>query len=296
MGSSSSGSRKRQFESGDGSFTIQLSAAFTPPSLPAASSAAIPLLSLSPTIATTGGTLAGGRSFYYAVSAVDATGAEGGLSFIVQATLPPTTNTNQVTLTGFSFSAGAAGFRVYRGLNPSQLLLIESSSSVASSYTDSGAATELEGPPDPNYDHANFYWRLELQPEEVVTAATSTTIGNSTLGMLTNDFAGGLVRITRGKGATQERSVVSNTSDDTNGDARVDRDAGYDELLHGGGLDLELRRLGINESGEYRCSEPARRIGGDFGPFGECAKRRKLGGIESSDIVADRWGRGRRRG
>ena len=98
--------------SGDGSFTVQLAVAFTPPSLPAASSAAIPLLSLTPTIATTGGTLAGETSFYYAISAVDSTGAESGLSFIdcrrrfrrlrIQIT---------VTLTGFSFSAGAAGFR-----------------------------------------------------------------------------------------------------------------------------------------------------------------------------------------
>jgi hypothetical protein len=199
-------------QSADGSFAIQLSAAFTAPSLPAASSAAIPLLSLSPTIATTGGTLAGGQSLYYAVSAVDSTGAEGGLSFIVQATLPPTTNTNQVTLTGFSFSSSAAGFRVYRGLNPSQLLLIDVSTTVASSYTDSGAATQLAGPPDPNYNHANFYWRLEMQPEEAVTTASATTIANSTLGMLPNDFAGNIVRITRGTGATQERSVVSNTA------------------------------------------------------------------------------------
>ncbi len=198
--------------SGDGSFTIQLSAAFTAPSLPQASSAAIPLLSLSPTVATTGGTLAGGQSLYYAISAVDSTGAEGGLSFIVQATLPATTNMNQVTLTGFSFSSGTAGFRVYRGFNPSQLLLIDSSTAVATSYTDSGAAAQLQGPPDPNYDHANFYWRLEMQPEEAVTTASATTIGNSTLGMLMNDFAGNLVRITRGTGATQERAVVSNTA------------------------------------------------------------------------------------
>jgi len=199
-------------QSGDGSYTIQLAVAFTAPALPAASSAAIPLLSLSPTIATTGGTIAGGQSLYYAISAVDSTGAESALSFIAQATLPSTTNTNQVGLTGFSFSAGTAGFKVYRGLNPSQLLLIDTSSSVASGYTDSGATTSLQGPPDENYNHANFYWRLELQPEEGVTSASATTIGNSTLGMLANDFTGGVVRITRGKGATQERSVVSNTT------------------------------------------------------------------------------------
>jgi len=197
---------------GDGSTAIQLSAAFTPPALPGASSVSIPLLSLTPTVATTGGTLAGGQSFYYAVSALDSTGAESGLSFIVQATLPPTTNTNTVTLTGFSFSSGTSGFRVYRGVNPSQLLLIHANSTVTASYTDSGAAAQLQGPPDPNYDHANFYWRMELQPEEAVTSATATTIANSTLGMLVNDYAGDIVRITRGKGAAQERRVISNTT------------------------------------------------------------------------------------
>ncbi len=206
------GITETSIQSGDGSFTIQLSVAFAAPALPADSSAGTPLLSLTPAIATTGGTLGGGRSLYYAISAVDATGAEGGLSFILQATLPSTTNTNAVTLTGLSFSSGAAGFRVYRGLNPSQLLLIDASASLAASYTDAGVATQLIGPPDPNYDHANFYWRLEEQPEEAVTTVSATTIGNSTLGMLADEFAGNLVRITRGKGATQERSVVSNTA------------------------------------------------------------------------------------
>ncbi len=199
-------------QSGDGSFAIQLSVAFTTPALPGASSARIPLLSLTPAIATTGGTLTGGQSLYYAISGVDSSGAESGLSFIVRAKLLGITNTNAVTLSGFSFSSTTSGFRVYRGPNPSQLLLIDSSTRVASSYTDTGAATLLQGPPDENYNHANFYWRLELQPEEVVTAASATTVGNSTLGMLTNDFAGSLVRITRGKGAMQERSIVSNTS------------------------------------------------------------------------------------
>lgn len=199
-------------QSGDGSFAIQLSVAFTPPSLPAASSASIPLLSLTPTLATTGGSLTGGQSLYYAISAVDSTGAESGLSFVVQATLPEATNTNAVTLGGFSFSSGTAGFRVYRGLNPSQLLLIDSSAAVAASYTDTGAATLLQGPPDPNYNHANFYWRMELQPEEAVTSASATTIANSTLGMLPNDFAGCIARISRGTGAAQESTIVSNTA------------------------------------------------------------------------------------
>ena len=83
---------------------------------------------------------------------------------------------------------------------------------VASSYTDSGVAATLVGPPDPNYDHANFYWRLELQPETGVNIESAASIGNGTLGMLTNDFQNALVRITRGTGAGQERAVVSNSS------------------------------------------------------------------------------------
>jgi hypothetical protein len=199
-------------ESADGSFQVELSVAFTPPSLPAASSAAIPLVGLSPTIATTGGTLSGGQTFYYAFSAVDASGGESSLSFVVQAKTPSSTNTNQVTISGLSFSTTAAGFKVYRGATPQQLLLIATSSTLGASFTDSGGAAQLQGPPDENYHRANFYWRLELQPEEVVTSATPTTIANGTLGMLASEFKGDVVRITRGTGAPQERAVVSNTA------------------------------------------------------------------------------------
>jgi hypothetical protein len=195
-----------------GGFTATLTVAFDPPVKPQASGANIPLVSLSPAVSTTGGTIAGGQALYYAVSAVDGSGAESGLSFVIMAMIPSGVNTNSVGLTGFSFSSGTAGFNVYRGPNPYELLEIATNVTVASSYTDSGVAATLTGPPDSNYDHANFYWRLELQPEVGANIDSSTSIGNSTLGMLTNDFAGALVRITRGKGAAQERAVVSNSS------------------------------------------------------------------------------------
>ena len=197
-------------QSADGSFTVQLSASFVPPARPGASSAAIPLLSLNPTVNTTDGTLAGGQNLYYAMSAVDTAGAESGLSFAVRAKIPAGTNTNEVGLTGLSFSSGTVGFNVYRGVNPTELLLIAASIAVASSYTDTGATAQLVGPPDENYDHANFYWRLELQPEVVAGIHSATTIGNSTLGMLPNDFKGAVVRVRRGTGAAQERSVIAN--------------------------------------------------------------------------------------
>ncbi len=199
-------------QNSDGSFAVQLSAAFTPPALPSATGVGIPLLSLSPVINSTGGTLAASQYLYYAISAIDGTGAEGGLSFVVAAKIPVGTSTNEVTLNGLSFSPLAAVFNVYRGLNPTQLLLIASSETVATSFTDTGLPSKLQGPPDGNYDHANFYWRIELQPEVAVGIHSATTIGNSTLGMLPDDFAGTVVRITRGTGATQERAVVSNNA------------------------------------------------------------------------------------
>ena len=199
-------------ESTDGSFTVTLTAAFVPPSPGAASAAGIPLLSLNAGIGVTGGTLQGGQTLYYAISALDASGAETALSFIVPATIPAGTNTNTVTLSGLSFSSAAATFDVYRGTNPAELLQIAASVAVAASFTDAGAAAELVGPPDPNYDHANFYWRLELQPEVAAGIVSATTIGNTTLGMLPNDFKGAVARITRGKGAAQERAILGNSA------------------------------------------------------------------------------------
>ena len=196
----------------DGGFQVKLNSAFTVPSALTPSLANIPLVSLTPTTATTGGTLAGGQTLYYAVSATDSNGAETGLSFSVRAKIPAGTNTNAVSLTGLSFSpANTAGFSVYRGPNPLEMLRIAHGQAVATSFTDDGDTTELVGPPDGNYNHANFYWRLELQPEENVEIHTGTTIGKSGLGMLADNFKSAIVRIMRGTGATQERVVVTNT-------------------------------------------------------------------------------------
>jgi hypothetical protein len=199
-------------EDADGSFSVALAAAFVPPSPPAAASVAIPLLSLDAAVSSTGGTIAGGQTLYYAISAVDSHGAESGLSFTVPAKIAAATNTNAVTLSGLSFSAGTASFNVYRGTAPADLLLIAANVAAASTYLDSGASAQLTGPPDGNYDHANFYWRVELQPETAVNLHSASTVGNSTLGMLPNDFTGGVARITRGRGATQERPVIGNTA------------------------------------------------------------------------------------
>jgi Putative phage tail protein len=199
-------------ESTDGSVTESLSVSFSVPAKPAASSAGIPLMGLNAQVSNSGGTLAGGQVLYYGISAVDANGAEGGLSFIATVNVPAGDNTNQVTLMSLSFSPAAVSFDVFRGPNPTQILRIASNTAIAGQFVDSGLTALLQGPPDPNYDHANFYWRLELQPPEQVSIYSATTVGNSTLNMTVNLYNGATARITQGAGAGQEQTIASNTA------------------------------------------------------------------------------------
>jgi hypothetical protein len=194
----------------DGTISLMVSVGFVSPGRVPASAPGIPIVSLSATTQQTGGTMDGGQVLYYAVSALDAAGDEGSLSFVVQAPIPSGTATNTVTLSGLSFPATAANFQVYRGPSPSQLNLIASSQALAAQFVDTGLAPQPVLPPDPNYDHANFYWRLELQPEANATEQSATMIGSGTLAMAANEFRGATVRITRGTGAAQERSVIAN--------------------------------------------------------------------------------------
>jgi hypothetical protein len=197
-------------QTADGTTLLTVSVAFVAPGVIPASAPGIPIVSLAATTQNTGGTLTGGQTLYYALSSVDASGNEGSLSFVVQATVPSGTATNCVVLTGLSFPNSAATFQVYRGPNPSQLNLIAANVALSTQFTDTGFAAEAVVPPDPNYDHANFYWRLELQPEANATVQTSTTIGNSALAMTSNEYRGATVRITRGTGVAQERSIIAN--------------------------------------------------------------------------------------
>lgn len=196
----------------DGSDSIVLSAAFTPPPTAPGAVATSPRLSLSAQVLTDGGTLAGGQTLYYAVSAVDGQGLEGPLSWTAIAKLPAGGNTNRVLLDELRFPAGTTAFHVYRGRDPQRLLRIATAAGVAATFTDTGFASQLIGPVDANYYNAKFYWRLEQQPPVIATAATSTTIENSTLSMTPNLYQGEVTRITKGKGEGQERTISSNST------------------------------------------------------------------------------------
>jgi hypothetical protein len=192
----------------DGTVEASVSVAFVPPAVAGGAGPGIPLLSLATTLGA-GGTLAAGQTFYYGVSAVDANGNEGGLSFLARATVIADGST--VTLSGLSFAQGTATFNVYRGSTPAELFRIADGAAPAATFTDTGLAKQIAAPPDANFDHANFYWRMELVPEVAATAFSANTIANGTLQMPENRYRGAVARITRGKGAGQEQAVASNT-------------------------------------------------------------------------------------
>ena len=194
-------------QNSDGTVETSVIVSFSPPATVVASGPGIPLVSLSATIGT-GGSISGGQTLYYAVSAVDSSGNESALSFIVTAIIAA--DGSSVTLTGLSFTAASAAFHVYRGGTPANLLRVATDQPIAASFTDGGLVDQLIPPPDSNFDHANFYWRSELQPEIAVTSHSATTVGNATLQMAVNGYAGMTVRITRGTGAGQERSITAN--------------------------------------------------------------------------------------
>jgi hypothetical protein len=191
----------------DGSVEETVVVSFAAPPTVSSSGPYVPLVSLSATIGS-GGSLRGDQTLYYAVTAQDSNSDESARSFVVTAII--TADGSSVTLKGLSFASGTTSFNVYRGNTPANLQRVASGQGIATTFTDGGLVDQLIPSPDPNFDHANFYYRLELQPEVAVTTHSPTMIGNSTLEMAVNGYVGMTVRITRGAGAGQERSVVAN--------------------------------------------------------------------------------------
>ena len=194
----------------DGTSTIQLRAFFVTPGVPSASAVSIPLVSLQALYYTTGGALPGGVTSYYAISGVDHLGVEGTLVYDLRHD-PEREYTNIVTLQNLSFSSNTVAFSVYRGSTPSNMLRIASSEPVAAQFNDPGLASQLQGPPDANFDHANFYWRFVLRPEQKANQHSANTIGESDAGMQANEYRGAVARIPAGTGAGQERMIIANT-------------------------------------------------------------------------------------
>ena len=193
----------------DGSIQVYVSLSFVPPATLSPNGPGVPLVDFVPQIVS-GGTLQAGQNLYYAVSGVDSSGNEGPISFIVPAAV--IANNSSVVLSGLSFAANTATFNVYRGITPSELFLIAINQTMAAQFTDTGLAVQPIAPPDPYFDHANFYWRMEQLPETQASIFSASTIGNSSLQMDPNAYLGMTLRITRGTGSGQEAAILSNTA------------------------------------------------------------------------------------
>jgi hypothetical protein len=191
----------------DDASEVDLTVSFTDPGTVSANGPGIPLLSLIPVVGT-GGTITGGSMYYYGLTSVDSAGQESKLSFLVRASVH--TDGGSVTLQGLSFPSAAANFNVYRGTTPARMFRIASSQALAASFTDTGLEAQLVAAPDANYDHANFYWRRELQPEVAATQHAPASVGSGLLSMVTNEYRGMVARITRGIGMGQERAITAN--------------------------------------------------------------------------------------
>lgn len=206
-------------QTGNGLTTDSLTIGFSQPSKPNPNLPSLPVLSLASQIETTSGSIPANTSYYYAISAVDSLGNEGPLSFTVLAQTISLGNTNSVTLNGLSFPAWAMYFNVYRGTTPQMMYQIASSVNIfgvdgqpVTSYIDTGASPKPIGPPDANFDHANFYWRYEYSPAYMAVTFTSTTIGTGAQDLWATPgvYVGKVVRILDGTGTGQERSITGN--------------------------------------------------------------------------------------
>ncbi len=196
----------------DGTTTDTIAVSFSQPTQLNITGTSIPLVSLSPHIDVTGGSLLGGVTYYYAVSALNSAGEEGPLSFTVAAKVPVGSNTNTVSIVNLSFPQSASTFNVFRGLSPQSLYCIAQSSPLQSSFIDSGYPSLAIGPPDPNFDHANFYYRYEYLGPIQVSSADRNSVTNQDLGATPSAYIGMTVRISEGAGRGQERSIVGNTA------------------------------------------------------------------------------------
>ena len=203
------GVKETEVSGSDGSASVELDVSFSTQAGQRGLLVA-PLVGLVAAVQSSGGTLAGGTNFFYAVSAIDTDGGESPLSFVVQAAVPPGADTNTVRLQGIGLPSGAQAFHVYRGADARKLLRIASGQSPDMTFTDTGLPYTALLPPDPQFDHVNIYWRWEWLPETAATIHSGTTVGNSILSLQANQYAGATVRLTSGAGAGQERTIAGN--------------------------------------------------------------------------------------
>ncbi len=147
-----------------------------------------PIVDLVPTVATTGGSIRGGQSFYLAIAAKDAGGLLSPLSSIVRADVA-SGSANTITLPVTSWPGTVSGYCIYAGQTAQRLTLQVEASGTPASVTIAAFTAYGESAPDGSFDHLEADACLCLS-NGVAIGQASATATSSTVTFTGTPFAG----------------------------------------------------------------------------------------------------------
>ena len=190
-----------QETSADGSLAVVLRVTGKPP-VNMFSTVAPPFVPLQGNTASSGGAIPGGRTYWMALVAKDATGASGfkssAPSQLVKVDVGSATDTNTISITGIAWPSGAAGYLILAGDNPNALTFQGMSDTTPASVTLTSLNERSFGLPDLEFDRLTV--RLKLLHHAGVWGqglddwtANTITIGGA--GWTVNEWAGRIVSI-----------------------------------------------------------------------------------------------------
>lgn len=150
------------------------------------------------------------KVLYYAVTAVDSAGVESRLSQVIQVVTGAIESSFVVNLNGLTAPLGAVATRVYRGESVFDLLYLTDVDSHLTSWIDYGGQVSPMRPPDPRYDHADFYWRSELTEQFSVVGLSNDSVEVYGGTLQVDQFAGCAIVVTSGRSKHWESILISN--------------------------------------------------------------------------------------
>ena len=117
-----------------------------------------------------------------------------------------------VTLNGLAAPTDATAMRVYRGESVFDLLYLTDIATSLTAWTDTGGEVSPMRPPDPRYDHADFFWRAELTEQLSVESLSNDTVEVPDGKYEADQFAGRALVVVSGAAKDWQSTVVSNTN------------------------------------------------------------------------------------
>lgn len=109
--------------------------------------------------ANTGGTVPGGRTYYFRIAGKNAAGKLGAPSDLILVYVPTGTATNTCVLDGIGWAAGTSSWSAYGGKDPNKLSLQLEGTGTPASITITAIEAATVGAPDSELDH--LQWRVK---------------------------------------------------------------------------------------------------------------------------------------